>query len=139
MNSMARTPDSRQVQHIQSTLQARRSETLANLHQAEAEQRALERERPTELGDFCNESAVHEDLLERLNRHRRLLHMIEAALRRIEYGTFGECTACGNQIAAKRLEIMPLTEYCLRCQENFERGMGGGRPPVVRRLHAIGK
>jgi RNA polymerase-binding protein DksA len=38
---------------------------------------------------------------------------IDAALRRIEDGTYGTCGACGKQIPAERLEAIPWTRYCI--------------------------
>jgi DnaK suppressor protein len=121
MNSTIRTSGSLQLRHFKAILDAHRDETLDRLRRSEAEQRGLDRERPAEAADFCVESAGREDLFERISNQRRLLQRIEAALRRIEYGTFGECTACGGEIKPKRMEIMPWTEYCVRCQEDFER------------------
>jgi DnaK suppressor protein len=46
--------------------------------------------------------------------------MIEAAPRRIAEGTFGLCAACGDDIPRKRLEALPWTDRCLRCQEIAE-------------------
>jgi DnaK suppressor protein len=47
--------------------------------------------------------------------------MIEAALRRIADGTYGICVACADDIPRKRLEALPWTDCCLRCQEIAER------------------
>ncbi len=110
-----------QLRHFQSLLNAHRDEAVSSLRRLEAEQRSLDPERPTEVGDVCVESASREDLFERISHYRRLLQRVEAALRRIEYGTFGECTVCGDEIKPKRLEIVPWTDYCVRCQEEFER------------------
>ncbi len=121
MNSSTRRSLKTAIQHFQSLLSRRQEEILNAVRRLEAEQRGLDRERPAEVGDFCIESASREDLFERISHYRRLLQRIEAALRRIEYGTFGECTVCGNEIQPKRLEIMPWTDYCIRCQEDFER------------------
>ena len=40
---------------------------------------------------------------------------IEAALQRIEEGTYGECLVCGEQIAAKRLGFDPSITTCITC------------------------
>ena len=40
---------------------------------------------------------------------------MRAALRRIEEGTFGECVKCGEDIAEKRLEIIPHAALCAKC------------------------
>lgn len=121
MNSTARTSRALQISHFKSMLDSLREEALKSLRQSEAEKRGLDCDRPTELGDVCTESAGREVLFERISHHRRLLQRIEAALRRLDYGTFGECACCGDEITHKRLEIMPWTEYCVRCQEDFER------------------
>ena len=48
---------------------------------------------------------------------RRLLELrrIEAALTRIEAGEYGYCTVCGEEIAARRLELDPSTPTCIGC------------------------
>ncbi len=49
---------------------------------------------------------------------------IEAALARLDAGTFGVCERCGRRIEARRLEAMPETRYCLRCAQE-PAGSGG--------------
>ncbi|MCA3236978.1 MAG: TraR/DksA family transcriptional regulator [Curvibacter sp.] len=48
------------------------------------------------------------------------LDAIEAALRRIEQGSYGVCTECGADIPAARLHAAPETLHCIRCQEMTE-------------------
>ncbi len=57
------------------------------------------------------------------------LGQVKSALARLKEGRFGECTLCGTQIGAKRLEAVPWTPYCIVCQERIERGeiAGTGR------------
>ena len=40
---------------------------------------------------------------------------VEAALTRMDEGTFGTCEGCGQQIAAPRLEAMPAARLCIDC------------------------
>ncbi len=55
----------------------------------------------------------------------RRLRRIEDALRAIRDGTFGTCTICEREIPQKRLEALPWSFYCLKCQEDIEaRGAG---------------
>ena len=56
---------------------------------------------------------------------RNLLMSIEEALGRIDEGTFGTCTNCGNTIGEKRLSAVPWTSFCIDCQELQEKGMLG--------------
>jgi RNA polymerase-binding protein DksA len=51
-----------------------------------------------------------------------LLAAIEAALGRIDDGTFGACARCGNAIAAERLEAMPSATKCIECKRIEEQG-----------------
>ena len=44
-----------------------------------------------------------------------VLGEIEAALARIEAGTYGTCTNCGNEIAIGRLEAQPWASLCIDC------------------------
>jgi DnaK suppressor protein len=48
------------------------------------------------------------------------LAMINAALTRIEVGTYGECTDCGIDIPAPRLQASPEAPRCIHCQEKVE-------------------
>ena len=49
------------------------------------------------------------------------LGAIDAALARIEAGTYGECTSCGTYITAARLRATPEAPRCIHCQEKFEK------------------
>lgn len=41
---------------------------------------------------------------------------VEAALRRIDEGTYGPCVRCGRQIGEERLEAQPWSDLCIDCQ-----------------------
>jgi DnaK suppressor protein len=51
----------------------------------------------------------------------RLLAEIDAALKRIDDGTYGICVNCGAQIAPERLEAMPWATLCIDCKRKEER------------------
>jgi RNA polymerase-binding protein DksA len=46
---------------------------------------------------------------------------IDAALSRIEEGTYGICTNCGKQIPEERLEARPWATLCIDCKRERER------------------
>ena len=48
------------------------------------------------------------------------LSMVDAALRRIEAGTYGHCIDCGAEIPAARLHAAPEASRCIACQEKVE-------------------
>lgn len=49
-----------------------------------------------------------------LEQSRAGLAQIDAALARIEHGTYGICAVCSGPIAEGRLEARPWTPYCIR-------------------------
>lgn len=49
------------------------------------------------------------------------LAMIDAALARIQAGTYGECTDCGVDIPEARLNVAPEAARCIQCQEKVEK------------------
>ena len=75
------------------------------------------------LADTATETFMREldDGLEENAEH--LLGEIEAALRRIEDGTYGMCVACGRPIDAERLQAVPYATLCL----DDKRAEEGGR------------
>jgi RNA polymerase-binding protein DksA len=55
------------------------------------------------------------------DNEERLLEEIDAALKRIEEGTYGICTNRGEQIPVDRLEALPWATLCIDCQRERER------------------
>jgi DnaK suppressor protein len=47
---------------------------------------------------------------------RQHLEEIEAALARVDDGTYGVCGGCREPIVPERLEILPAARYCVGCQ-----------------------
>ncbi len=57
-------------------------------------------------------------LRDRTDQH---LELVEAALERIEAGTFGRCVRCGETIAPERLDALPWAPRCIDCQRTVDR------------------
>lgn len=53
-------------------------------------------------------------------REEKLLRKIEAALARIEAGSYGVCEECGEEIEVKRLIARPVTTLCIDCKSRQE-------------------
>jgi RNA polymerase-binding protein DksA len=47
---------------------------------------------------------------------------IDAALKRIEDGTYGTCTSCGREIPLERLDANPWASLCIDCKRRAEGG-----------------
>ena len=56
------------------------------------------------------------------DRDRRLIGKIEGALARLADGTFGTCSGCGKAIDPARLRARPVTDLCIACKTEAERG-----------------
>lgn len=50
-----------------------------------------------------------------------VLSQIDAALKRIEDGTYGTCVNCGREIAPDRLDAYPWASLCIDCKRESER------------------
>jgi len=79
---------------------------------------------PTEdIVDRANNSYNRELMFSLSDSERLLLLQIEDALHRMEMGTFGRCSNCGNPIHPLRLEAVPWARFCIDCQELAEKGL----------------
>jgi DnaK suppressor protein len=54
------------------------------------------------------------------DRERRLIRKIQAALQRIEDGSYGICEDCGEEIGVPRLKARPVTKLCINCKSKQE-------------------
>mgnify|MGYP001813856941 FL=1 len=48
---------------------------------------------------------------------QQTLRLIDAALKRIEAGTYGTCSVCGEEIPQARLKALPYVTTCIDCAE----------------------
>ncbi len=56
-----------------------------------------------------------------LDRESNMLRNVRGALSRIADGSYGTCLHCEEEISPKRLNAVPWTAYCIRCQEAADR------------------
>jgi RNA polymerase-binding transcription factor len=70
----------------------------------------------TEQADLRN-SQIERDVAE--------LRAIDAALARLDDGSYGTCTRCRGEIGEARLRANPAAERCIRCQAAYERQFAG--------------
>ena len=66
---------------------------------------------------------------------RERLDEVDAALARLDAGSYGRCVRCGEPIAPGRLAVRPAAPACIRCAERGPRlGLSQAcRTPVTRR------
>ena len=71
---------------------------------------------PVHLADVATET-VDVDV-QVLHTERSILDQINAALQRIDDGSFGRCTKCSGAIPEERLNALPYTPVCARCAQS---------------------
>jgi DnaK suppressor protein len=57
-------------------------------------------------------------------RDRNAAHLaeVDAAIARLDDGTYGICVRCGDPIASERLDALPWAAHCIDCQRIVGRG-----------------
>ncbi|MBB6310097.1 MULTISPECIES: RNA polymerase-binding protein DksA [Xanthobacter] len=74
-----------------------------------------------DLADRASSETDRSIELRARDRQRKLIAKIDAALLRIEDGTYGYCEDTGEPIALKRLEARPIATLSVEAQERHER------------------
>jgi YteA family regulatory protein len=102
---------------VEAALQNLHDENSGTLSEDAGEETAYD----NHLADTATETYDREldYTLEENSEH--VLAEIDAALERIENGTYGTCTNCGEQIPEERLEALPWATLCIECQRDRER------------------
>lgn len=76
-----------------------------------------------DIVDRANNAYNRELMFSLSDAERNTLLQIENALRRMDEGTYGRCSNCGQNIALPRLEALPWARFCVDCQELAEKGL----------------
>ncbi|MCG5234154.1 MULTISPECIES: RNA polymerase-binding protein DksA [Xanthobacter] len=74
-----------------------------------------------DLADRASSETDRSIELRARDRQRKLIAKIDAALQRIEDGTYGYCEDTGEPISLKRLEARPIATLSVEAQERHER------------------
>jgi DnaK suppressor protein len=75
---------------------------------------------PSDMADVGTDAFEQEITLDLLGNEKGVLEQVEAALKRIEDGSYGRCEECGLGIAKARLEAIPYTALCVKCASRQE-------------------
>ncbi|MCG2708864.1 MAG: TraR/DksA C4-type zinc finger protein [Thermodesulfovibrionales bacterium] len=71
-------------------------------------------------GDWSVVDLSEDISLRQLSNHREVMVKIDAALEKLQEGTYGICEDCGGKINEERLKVLPFAIYCKDCQEKIE-------------------
>ena len=118
---------SAELRKFNAILLAKRNEILGNVTCMEAE--TLYRQRsdlsnlPIHMADVGSDNFEIENTLGLVDSERKLISEIDAALERIENGTYGICEGSGKPIPRARLEAIPWARYCVEYAVLLEKGL----------------
>ena len=77
---------------------------------------------PIHMADIGTDNFEQEFTLSLMESDAGTLEKIEAALERVEDGTYGRCEECGAKIPKTRLNAIPYATMCVKCAAEFEQG-----------------
>ena len=80
-----------------------------------------ENQNHSDLADRASSETDRAIELRARDRQRKLIAKIDAAIQRIDDGTYGYCEETGEPIALRRLEARPIATLSLEAQERHER------------------
>ena len=75
---------------------------------------------PTDREELGSDNADQELTLTLLGSDEDILDQTEAAIQRIEDGSYGRCKECGEQIPKTRLDAIPYAAECVQCASQQE-------------------
>ena len=104
--------DKQQTEDFRRQLIDQREQVVAGWADEEESESDVLRD-PEELATRITRSEVEDQLAE---DDRNLVEKIDFALRRLDAGTYGQCTGCGVDIPLARLEAKPSVSLCIECQ-----------------------
>jgi len=112
--------NSRQQEYFRTKLLKWRAEILEDANQTIL---SLQEEtvKEPDIADRASTESERTLELRTRDRQRKLIGKIDAALRRIEDGSYGYCDETGEPISLRRLEARPVATLSLEAQERHER------------------
>jgi DnaK suppressor protein len=111
----------RRVAHLRALLEGKRRQLTAGLSDLIRDVRARSENTRVSDGQDGVDVEHRDDLdLALLQMRGETLARIEAALRRLDAGTYGICGDCEQLIASERLRALPFAARCRACEEARE-------------------
>jgi DnaK suppressor protein len=106
-----------ELEKHQAILEAKRAELSVGLRN----RADIAIEKTPDALDEVQLAGERELAIRNLDRGSSLLRSVRGALARIADGSYGICLHCEEEIKPKRLDAVPWTKYCIRCQEAADR------------------
>lgn len=110
----------RQVEYFRNKLTEWKNQILEQSKETILDMQADARNIP-DVADRASEETDRALELRTRDRQRKVVAKIDAALRRIDEGTYGYCEVTGEPISLRRLDARPIATLSLEAQEMHER------------------
>ena len=106
-----------EINKYKAMLEAKQAELSAGLRNRDD----IAIEKTPDAIDEVQLAGERELAIRNLDRESSLLRNVKGALVRIADGSYGVCMHCEEDIKIKRLDAVPWTKYCIKCQEAADR------------------
>ncbi|MFN3467677.1 MAG: TraR/DksA family transcriptional regulator [Candidatus Brocadiales bacterium] len=126
--------DTKEIASFKKILLSLREKLVGNVNSLQGE--ALGKNRQDAAGDLSNvpfhmadlgtDNYERDIMIHLMENETEAVKRIDAALAKIEQGTFGICAMCSKKIPKSRLVALPHAEFCLECQRKEESEAGAG-------------
>lgn len=117
-----------QIEQLRQQLEERKTELLSDMSYMSQEMQSIGVDQDDENGSIGNHIADDgsnvveaERIVTVTEDFQYILAQVNAALERMNEGTYGICQRCGKPIGNERLEAFPYVAYCIECQSRLER------------------
>lgn len=105
------------IKKVRIVLESRRDALSSRVHN----RNAIAVEKTADTMDEVRLSEERDLATRLLERDFADIRLVDAALTRINNGTYGLCLRCDETISLNRLGVVPHAAYCVNCQEAVER------------------
>lgn len=106
-----------ELEKYRTTLEAKKAAIAASLRNRDE----IVIEKAADAIDEVQLAGERELAIRNLDRESVLFRQVRGALARIADGSYGTCMHCEEDISPKRLNAVPWTAFCIRCQEAADR------------------
>ena len=106
-----------EINKYKAMLEAKQAELSAGLRNRDD----IAIEKTPDAIDEVQLAGERELAIRNLDRESNLLRNVKGVLVRIADGSYGVCMHCEEDIKIKRLDAVPWTKYCIKCQEAADR------------------
>ena len=107
------------LDRLRAALQTQRAQAHREIEELGADPSADEVVFVSDAGfsDRSHSTEERSRLIALVESHRANLRDVEAALERMDAGTYGICLRCGEPISGERLEALPWAALCIDCKQ----------------------